>query len=87
MSFTYFLLDTAAWTWIIVIAVLLIGGYFFLDMLMHKGIGSRGSSGLAGNALSQLQTLVDPAHRHVIEERDRKRSEHDDAGDDPELTS
>jgi hypothetical protein len=28
--------------------------------------------------------MIDPAHRHVIEERDRKRGEHDDAGDDPE---
>ena len=91
MNFTYFLLDAAAWTWIVVIAGLMIGGYFALDRLMRKGMGSSGSSGMAGragSAFSELQTLVDPARRHVIEERqDRKRAEHDDAGDDPDQTS
>jgi hypothetical protein len=31
-----------------------------------------------------MQALVDPAHRHVLEERERKRAEHDDAGDGPD---
>lgn len=86
MSTAYFLLDAASWTWIGAITVLAIGGYFFLDTLMSKGIydGRRAGGSLMNSAFSELQTLVDPAHRHVIEERDRKRSEHDDAGDDPE---
>jgi hypothetical protein len=88
LSFTYFLLDAAAWTWIIVIAVLLVGGYFFVDKLMRKGIYEEGREGSTlGSALSGLQTLVDPAHRHVIEQQERKRAEHDDAGDDPDQTS
>jgi hypothetical protein len=79
-------MDASAWTWIVAIAGLLVGGYFALDRLMRKGIyDERRTGGSAINsAFSELQTLVDPAHRHVIEERDRKRSEHDDAGDDPD---
>ncbi|HZD95827.1 MAG TPA: hypothetical protein VE133_16320 [Candidatus Sulfotelmatobacter sp.] len=67
------------------ITALLIGGYFFLDILMRKGIYNEGRAGgsLMNSAFSELQTLVDPAHRNVIEGRERKRAEHDDAGDDP----
>ena len=39
------------------------------------------------SAVSETQTLVDPAHRHVMEERERKRGEHNDAGDDPDQSS
>lgn len=84
---TVLLLGAAGWIWIVVIAGLMVGSYFSLDRLMRKGIVSRGSSGLASNALSQLQTLADPAQHHVIEQQERKRSEHDDAGDDPDQTS
>jgi hypothetical protein len=91
LSFTYFLLDATAWTWIVVIAGLMIGGYFALDRLMRKGMDSRGSGGMAGragSAFSELQTLVDPSRRHLIEEKlERKRGEHDDAGDDPDQIS
>lgn len=85
----YLLLDAAAWTWIIVIAVLLVGGYFFIDKLMRKGIYEESTEGRSrmGSAFSGMQTLVDPAHRHVIEQQERKRGEHDDAGDDPDQTS
>lgn len=87
MIAAYFLIDAAGWTWIIVIAVLLVGGYFFIDRLMRKGIyegRAGGMMGRMGSAQSELQTLVDPAQRHVIGEQDRKRAEHDDAGDDPD---
>jgi hypothetical protein len=86
---TNFLLDAAGWTWIVVIVGLIIGGYFFLDKLMRKGIydESRAGGSLINSAFSELQTLVDPAHRHVIEERERKRAEHDNAGDDPDQTT
>jgi hypothetical protein len=83
---TNFLIDATGWTWIVVIAGLLIGGYFSLDRLMYKGIydESRVGGSLINSAFSELQTLVDPAHRHVMEEREHKRAEHDDAGDDPD---
>jgi hypothetical protein len=86
---TNFLLDAAGWIWIVVIAGLIIGGYFFFDKLMRKGIydESRAGGSLINSAFSELQTLVDPAHRHVIEERERKRAEHDNAGDDPDQTA
>ena len=83
------LIDASGWTWIIVIVLLVVGGYLFLNKLMSKGVYEESTQGRSrlNSALSEMPTLVDPAHRHVIEERDRKRSEHDDAGDDPEQTS
>jgi hypothetical protein len=91
LSSELLLLDASDWTWIVIIPLVVIGGYFFLDRLMRKGIYeegrmSGGMAGRAGNALSELQTLVAPAQRNVIEEQhERKRAEHDDAGDDPDL--
>ena len=83
------LLSTSGWTWIIVLLLLVIGGYFFLDKVMSKGIYDESTEGRSriNAAFSEMQTLVDPAHRHVIEERERKRGEHDDAGDDPDQSS
>jgi hypothetical protein len=82
-------LDAPAWTWIVLIAALVIGGYFFLDKLMRKGIYEEGTEGRSrmNNAFSELQSLVSPAHKHVAEARERKRAEHDAAGDDPDQTS
>ena len=58
---------------------------------MRKGIYEGRAGGVIlgrmGSFTSELQTLVDPAHRHVIEECERKHCEHDDAGDDSEQTS
>ncbi|HET9166976.1 MAG TPA: hypothetical protein VFP11_13340 [Candidatus Angelobacter sp.] len=83
------LLSVGAWTWLIVLLLLVVGGYFFLDKLMSKGIYEESTEGRSrvNAAFSELQMLVDPAHRHVLEERERKRSEHDDAGDDPDQPS
>lgn len=79
-------ISESSWIWAGAITVLGISGFFFIDKLINQGIdkdSSRGRTRMSG-AISELQTLVDPAHRHVIEERDRKRGEHDDSGDDPE---
>jgi len=83
------ILSTGGWTWLIVLLLLALGGYFFLDKLMTKGIYEESTEGRSrvNTAFSELQTLVDPAHRHVIEERERKRAEHDDAGDDLDQSS
>ncbi len=80
------LFGASGWTWIVVIVLLAIGGFFFLDKLMRKGVYEDDTEGLSrmNSAFSELQTLVDPAHRHVMEERERKHAEHDDAGDDPD---
>ena len=82
-------LNASAWTWLIVLLLLVIGGYFFLNKLMSKGIYDESTEGRSrvNAAFSELQTLVDPAHRYVMEERERKRGEHDDAGDDPDQPS
>jgi hypothetical protein len=51
---TSFLLDAAGWTWIVVIAGLIVGGYFFLDKLMRKGIYDETRMAVASStALSQ----------------------------------
>ena len=83
------LLSASARTWLIVLLFLVIGGYFFLNKLMSRGIYEESTKGRSrvNAAFSELQTLVDPAHRHVMEERERKRGEHDDAGDDPDQSS
>jgi hypothetical protein len=83
------LLSASAWTWLIVLLLLVIGGYFFLDKLMSKGIDEESTKGRSriNAAFSELQTLIDPAHRHVMEERERKRGDHDDAGDDSDQSS
>ena len=83
------LLSAGGWTWLIILLLLVIGGYFFLDKLMSKGIYDESTEGRSrmNAAFSEMQTLVDPAHRHVLEERERKRGEHDDAGDDPDPSS
>jgi hypothetical protein len=80
------LIGASGWTWIVAIALLAIGGFFFLDKLMRKGVYEEDTEGLSrmNSAFSELQTTVDPAHHHVMEERERKRAEHDDAGDDPD---
>jgi hypothetical protein len=82
-------LSAAAWTWLIVLLLLVIGGYFFLDKLISKGIYEESTKGRSriNAAFSELQTLVDPAHRHVLEQHERKRGDHDDAGDDPDQSS
>jgi hypothetical protein len=80
------LLDASGWTWIVAIALLAIGGFFFVNKLIRKGVYEESTEGRGrlNSALSEMQTLVDPGHRHVLEERERKRAEHDDAGDNPD---
>jgi hypothetical protein len=77
------LLDTGGWLWIVVLAMLVIAGYFFLDKLMRKGVYEEGTEGRSrlNSALSEMQTLVDPAHRHVMEQQERNRAEDDEAAD------
>jgi hypothetical protein len=82
------LLDAGGWAWGITIVLLLAGGFFFLDKLMRKGVYEEGTEGRSrlNSALSEMQSLVDPGHRHVMEERERKRGEQDNASDDPDLS-
>jgi hypothetical protein len=82
----WYLVNSETWTWLIVLALLLIAAFWFLDRLLRKGVYDEDAGGRSslGNAISSMQTFVDPSHRHVIEEQKRKRSEHDDAGEPPE---
>ena len=45
----------------------------------------RGSSGALGNALLEVQSIFEPAQRHVIEERVQERSEAAESGDPPRV--
>jgi hypothetical protein len=79
-------MSESSWVWLGAVIGLGAGGFLFLDKLMRKGIHEESTRGrsLMGSAFSELQSMVNPSHRHVIEERARKRGEHDDSGDDPE---
>ncbi len=44
----------------------------------------RASRTAIGNAILELQTIVDPSKRHVIEEKKRIRKEEKDSGDKPQ---
>jgi hypothetical protein len=79
-------ISESSWVWLGAIIVLGVGGFLFFDKLMRKGIDEESTKGRSrtSSAFSELQSMIDPAHRHVMEERDRKRNEHDDAGDDPD---
>jgi hypothetical protein len=73
--------------WIVTLGLLAVAALLGVNRLMRKGIAFNDRAGLgsrAGAALAELQSLANPAHKHVIEERERKRGEHDDSGDDPE---
>jgi hypothetical protein len=83
---TLAIMSESSWIWTGAIILLSVSGLLFFNKLMHKGIykeSTRGRNRL-NTAFSELQTMIDPAHRHVVEERDRKRGEHDNAGDDPD---
>lgn len=82
-----FMIETETWLWTGVLLLLLLVGFAFFDRLLRKGVYDEDTAGRghrAGAALSELQTLFNPAHKHVREERERKRVEHDDSGEPPE---
>jgi len=77
------LFDPASFMWGVVIVLFLVGGFLSFDRLLRKGVydeETRGRSDRVGAALSELQTLFNPAHKHVNEERERQRAEHDHSG-------
>ena len=82
----FLIIETATWLWIGVLLLLMVAGFAFFDRLLGKGVYDQDTAGRghrAGAALSELQTLFNPAHKHVHEERERKRVERDDAGEPP----
>lgn len=85
-SSIFILLDSATWIWAGALLLLVLGGFLFLDRLVRKGIydeDTAGRSDRAGAALSELHSLFNPAHKHVVGEREQKRAEHDDSGEPP----
>ncbi|HEX7286429.1 MAG TPA: hypothetical protein VF532_09610 [Candidatus Angelobacter sp.] len=85
MNLMLFSLEPQTRVWLGALALLLLGGFWFVDRLLRKGVYDEDTGGASslGNAVSNLQTLFDPAHRHVIEEQERERGEHDDSGEPP----
>jgi hypothetical protein len=45
--------------------------------------GKHGSSGSLGSALLEMQAIIEPSKRHVLEERTKDASDTQDAGDPP----
>lgn len=44
----------------------------------------RGSSGALGSAFLELQSMIEPSKRHVVEERRKEDVDESDAGDPPD---
>ncbi len=81
------IVETETWLWTGVLLLLLVAGFAFFDRLLRRGVydedtADRGHR--AGAALSELQTMFNPAYKHVREERERNRVEHDGSGEPPE---
>jgi hypothetical protein len=74
--------------WILIGALVcfVVCAFLFMDRLLRKGVYDEetGRTSNLGSAISNLQTMFDPAHRHVAEERETKRAERDDSGEPPE---
>ena len=72
------------WLWLAVplglsaTAVLL---WLFGRLLRRAGVGTHERSSRAGVAALELQSILEPSKRHVIEARQRERSERDAQGD------
>ena len=80
------IIETETWLWTGVLLLLLVAGFAFFDRLLRKGVYDENTAGRghrAGAALSELQTFFNPAHKHVREEREQQRVEHDDSGAPP----
>ena len=45
---------------------------------------SRGQHGSVGNAFLEVQKLLEPAQRHVLEERRERKTEHEARGGKPD---
>jgi hypothetical protein len=52
--------------------------------IRYRRGGGRGSSAALGNALLEVQTLIEPSKRHVLEEQCKERSESEESGDPPQ---
>lgn len=73
-------------------AAVLLGGLYGLHLLAlwaeRRGLvyyrNRRGSSGTLGNALLEVQAIVEPSRRHVLEERVREPKQAAEPGAPPD---
>ena len=75
------------WLWVAVpvgLVVLAAAIWLLGRILRHAGIGNHERSSRVGAAALELQSIFEPSKRHVIEARQRERSESDAQGDPPE---
>ena len=79
-------LTPSDWIWIGALVFPILCALLFMDRLLKKGVYEEETGGASnlGSAISSLQTMFDPAHRQVAEERDRKRAEQHDSGEPPD---
>lgn len=73
------------WVWVVVLGglALIIGLFYLLDRWLAKRGAQTFGTGSA-QAILELQTLLEPSKKHVIEVRREKRQEKPGAGDDDE---
>ena len=77
------------WLWLLVPAAgaALWGLHRLLCEMEERGwiyYRKAGSGGSVSRAVGDLQSMLDPGHRHAVEERRAERSESRESGDPPE---
>lgn len=77
------------WVWLVVLGGLAVigGGLYALDRKISRSSRSRSAiTTHAGSAMLELQSLLEPGKRHVIEARKEKRKPDVGAGDDADAS-
>lgn len=78
------------WLWLLLVPVVcsaLYGLHRVLCRMEERGwiyYRRAGSGGSVSRAAGELQALLEPGHRHAVEERRAERTEQDEAGTPPE---
>lgn len=81
--------EQSVWVWLVVVGGLALIGLalYLLDRWATKrGHGSHPVVTRAGGAMLELQSLLEPSKRHVIEARKDKRKSDAGAGDDADTS-
>lgn len=73
--------------WLIVAVLVLYGLHRLLSWMEDRGsiyyLKKRGSSGTVSTAFLEVQSLIEPAKRHVVVERARPAVDDQESGDPP----
>jgi hypothetical protein len=81
----------SGWLWLVAILLALCALHFVARWMESRGwiywTRSSGHSDRAGNALLEIQQMIEPSKRHVLQVKPDKRAERDDSGEGPDPNS